>query len=718
LQVESVSIHPGGAQLDLFYTWWMSKGSINGRFEYNKDIFEHQSIQRIADNFQIFVKAAIENANLPISAIPMLSEPERKLILEQWNSTKRDYPLEKLLHELFEDQVIKTPQNIAVVLENYQITFQDLNRRSNQLAHKLRKLGVGPDIPVAICLERSIEMIVSLLGVLKAGGAYVPFEPTYPEERLSFMFDDTKPPVFITHKNLAPVLQTKTYGHTLYVDNWEQFEGESSDNPLNCTSSKNLAYIIYTSGSTGQPKGVMIPHSGICNRLYWMQEEYKIKQSDHILQKTPFSFDVSLWELFLPLITGSKMILAAPGGHKDNAYLLNLITKESVSILHFVPSMLQAFLEEPNLNAISSIRHLFCSGETLPLHLEKLFYTKMNSRLHNLYGPTEASVDVTNWECSQDNKRPSVPIGCPISNTQIYILNNSLAPVPIGVTGELYITGKGLSLGYCNNPSLSEQMFIPNPFSDIPGDRLYKTGDMARWFSDGNIEYRGRRDSQIQFHGHRIELGEIESILSRFHDLSSCAVILDKTTALEGRIVAYYTTVDTNPIATETLRGFLKTMLPDHMIPSFYIHLPDMPITTSGKVDRKSLPKFKMEHKDALPRREHPTSKTEQIIESAWSSALDLTNFGLNDNFFEVGGNSILLTQVHLFLRDHFGSQLSIVNLFQFPTIASLATYIEQENKSSDYSHSIENRVQKQKQVFDRHKKRKANQSTIKKTKK
>jgi len=444
-----------------------------------------------------------------------LTEAERHRLLVAWNDTERDYPKDKCIHQLFEEQVERTPEAIAVVFEEQRLTYRQLNAKANQLAHHLQKLGIGPEVLVGISVHRSLELLVGLLGILKAGGAYVPLDPTYPKERLQFMLENTRAPVLLTQRRLGESLSAHGTRMICLDQHWEHIARHSEENVSSTVSPENLAYVIYTSGSTGTPKGAMNLHRGICNRLLWMQDTYRLTQADRVLQKTPFSFDVSVWEFFWPLITGARLIMARPEGHRDAAYLVKVISEQRITVLHFVPSMLQVFLDVQGAAGCKSLRLVMCGGERLSYALQQRFFAHLSAALHNLYGPTEASIDVTAWSCERGSAQPIVPIGRPIANTQIYLLDSELQPVPVGVPGELYIGGIGLGRGYLHRPEQTAEKFIPNPFTDEPGTRLYKTGDLARYLPDGNIEFLGRIDYQVKIRGFRIELGEIEAALAQ-----------------------------------------------------------------------------------------------------------------------------------------------------------------------------------------------------------
>ena len=447
------------------------------QISYEASRFEATTITRMLGHFQTLLTAIVANPQQHLKELPLLTEAERHQLLVEWNDTFADYPQNKCIHHLFEAQVERTPDAVAVVFEDKQLTYCELNRRANQLAHHLQALGIEPEVLVGLCVERSLEMVVGLLGILKAGGAYVPLDPAYPQERLAFMLSDSQVSVLLTQEKLVAGLPEQKARVVCLDRDWGVIAQKSEENPVSGVKPENLAYVIYTSGSTGKPKGAMNTHGGIGNRLLWMQDAYRLTSADRVLQKTPFSFDVSVWEFFWPLLTGAGLVVAQPGGHHDSAYLVKVIAQQKITTLHFVASMLQVFLQEQGLESCSCLRQVFCSGEALPFELQEHFFARLGVELHNLYGPTEAAIDVTYWQCEQESHRKMMPIGRPIANTQIYLLDQYLQPVPIGVPGELHIGGAGLARGYLNRPELTEEKFIPNPFSDEPGTRLYKTGD-------------------------------------------------------------------------------------------------------------------------------------------------------------------------------------------------------------------------------------------------
>ena len=632
-------------------------------------------IKRMMGHLRNVLESFAATPEQSLASMSLLTVAEEQQVLHEWNSTATARS-ETSLQQMFEEQVERTPSAIALTFAGQHLNYRDLNRRANQLAHYLRCLGVGADQPVGIMMERSIELVVGLLGILKAGGAYVPFDPSYPEKRLAFMVQDAQVKVLLTQSHLAAKANIQAANVICLDAILDQLAREDETNPSVCVAPDNLAYVIYTSGSTGQPKGAMNTQSAICNRLLWAQSVYQLTKSDCVLQKTPFSFDVSVWEFFLPLITGARLVLAKPGGHRDSEYLVELIRKEKVTILHFVPSMLQVFLETDAIESCSSVRQVVCSGEALPFELQQRFFERMSTDLQNLYGPTEAAVDVTFWACLRDGDQKIVPIGKPIANTQMYVLDRRLRVAPVGVSGELYIGGEGLARGYLSRPSLTAEKFVPHPFSEREGERLYRTGDVARWLSDGNIEYLGRVDEQVKIRGFRIELGEIEAMLCQHPALREAVVVVRDTVAQQKQLVAYVVAHENQFAATAELREHLKALLPEYMIPQVFVRLEQIPLTPNGKVDRRALPVPEISvEREAIAAAATPV---EEVLVGIWSEVLGVA-VGVEDDFFELGGHSLLATQVVSRARGAFGVEIALQELFESPTVKGLATVVERE---------------------------------------
>ncbi|MBD1943541.1 amino acid adenylation domain-containing protein [Coleofasciculus sp. FACHB-712] len=637
------------------------------------------------------VMASQPSARYELSTL--LSEQEQHQLLVEWNDTQVDYPKDACLHQLIETQVEKTPDNIAVVFEDKKLTYRALNQQANQVAHHLQKLGVQPEVLVGVCMERSLEMVVGLLGILKAGGAYVSLDPSYPPERLAFMLSDSQVTVLLTQQHVVENLPKHKAKVVCLDADWESIAQESLENPPSSVTAENLAYVIYTSGSTGTPKGAMNTHRSICNRLLWMQDTYQLTKTDRVLQKTPFSFDVSVWEFFWPLITGSRLVVAKPGGHQDSAYLVELIAQEEITTIHFVPPMLQIFLEELEVQKCQCLKRVICSGEALSYELQQSFFARLDAQLHNLYGPTEAAIDVTYWACQRESELPIVPIGRAIANTQLYILDRHLQPVPVGVAGELHIGGVGLARGYLNRPDLTAQKFIPNPFKNLTiqppslagnslgESRLYKTGDLARYLPDGNIEFLGRIDNQVKLRGFRIELGEIEAALIQYPAIRETVVLLREDNPGDKRLVAYIVPKKQAP-SIHNIRDFLKQKLPSYMVPSAFMFLEALPLTANGKIERRALP-VPENLSLSVVAYIAPRNPVEEKLAQLWTEVLDLERVGIHDNFFELGGNSLVATQLISKVRRTFQVEIPLRNLFELPTIAGLAENISQTKQSN-----------------------------------
>ncbi|KAF3884862.1 MULTISPECIES: amino acid adenylation domain-containing protein [Nostocales] len=609
------------------------------------------------------------------------------LTIEKNQKTQIDNSLELCIHQLFEAQVERSPDAVAVVFENKQLTYRQLNQQANQLAYHLRALGVKKEVLVGICVERSLEMVIGLLGILKAGGAYVPLDPTYPEERLAFIMEDTQTPVLLTQKHLVHKLPACKAQIVCLDSDWEQIAHNSQDNLVCETKAHNLIYVIYTSGSTGQPKGVMIPHRGIYNQLYWRQTSFGLSQVDKVLQTISFSFDPSVWQIFWCLSFGGQLILPSPGGHQDTAYLVKTVIEKQITVLALVPSILRVLLEEEGIENCKSLRHVTCGGEALPIELVEQFFTRLNLEnvLHNCYGPTEASIDATFWTCQRGTHGIFAPIGRPIANAEIYILDENLQPVPVGEPGELHIGGVGLARGYFNRPELTDEKFIPNPFKTANNsseltcsDRLYKTGDLVRYLSDGNLEFLGRIDHQVKIRGFRIELGEIEAKLGTHPAVQQTLVMARENVPGHKQLVAYVVVAPEHnsverPSPSE-LRLFLQDKLPQYMVPASFVFLDTMPLNPNGKVDRHALPAPDREsYKHNFVEARNPI---EQVLASIWAEVLSLEVVGIYDNFFELGGHSLLATQVMSRIRRALGVEIKVQLLFETPTIADLAREI------------------------------------------
>ncbi|WP_415835650.1 amino acid adenylation domain-containing protein, partial [Corallococcus soli] len=683
LDLRGMEGNTGVAKLDLTLSINETPEGLACICDYSTDLYEADTLARMLEHLQVLLEAAVTAPDTRLSALPLLTEAERQQVLVKWNDTRAPLPADTCIHHLFEAQVQRTPDAPALGFEGASLSYRELDARSNQLAHHLRTLGVGPEVRVGLCAERSLELVVGLFAILKAGGAYVPLDPSYPRERLEWMLEDSRPAVLLAQPALLTRLP-ESAGATvvpLRLDD-EALRALPTHAPVSLSSPDTLAYVIFTSGSTGRPKGAMNAHSAVCNRLLWMQQAYALSSQDVVLQKTPYSFDVSVWEFFWPLMVGARLVIARPGGHQEPDYLARLICEQRVTTAHFVPSMLQHFLELPGLEQCASLRRVVCSGEALSPELAQRCLQRLPSaQLHNLYGPTEAAVDVTAFHVTPNHGLRSLPIGRPIANTVIRILDAHLRPVPTGVPGELFIGGVQVGRGYLSRPHLTAERFIPDAFASEAGARLYRTGDKARWLADGNIEYLGRLDFQVKVRGLRIELGEIESALERHPQVRQAVVVVREDSPGDKRLVAYLVPhAGEQPPSTSDVRDLIKQHLPEYMVPAAFVPLETLPLNASGKLDRKALPA----PQGALtPSNEYvaPRNDVEQRLCDIWSQVLGLKQVGIHDNFFELGGDSIISLQVVARARQA-GLVLATRQLFQHQTVAQLALVVKSASEA------------------------------------
>ncbi|RBL91355.1 non-ribosomal peptide synthase/polyketide synthase [Chitinophaga flava] len=622
----------------------------------------------------------LEHYNISVAESRILSVQEEAHLLQIAAGPSADYPQQETLVSLFAEQVLRTPDAVAVMYEEAAFTYRELDERSNQLGHYLRKLGVKADTLVPVCIDRSLDMMVALLGILKAGGAYVPVDPTYPAARISFTLKDTAAKILICSSALAPRMDG--LADDVYMLTLDAHQDVITQEPVKALDidihPDNLAYVIYTSGSTGTPKGVMNAHRGIVNRLLWTQDYFGLDTSDVVLQKTTFCFDVSVWELFWPLITGARLVFAQPGGEKDGAYLSRTIERYGVTTIHFVPSMLQAFTENLTAGACAGLRRVLCSGEALQAGHIRSYRSKLKAPLYNLYGPTEAAIDVSCWHAADEIPVTElVPIGRPVANTRLYILDAAGNLAPAGVAGELHIGGVQVARGYLNREELTAQRFINSPFRT--NERMYKTGDLARWLPDANIEYLGRIDEQVKIRGYRIELGEIENVLQQ-SGLVKQVVVLAKPDSTGNRQLVGYV-VPEQTFSKEQVVQYLGKRLPEYMVPALWVVLETLPLTANGKADRKNLPDPELNI--ATTEYVAPRNETEQLLADIWQQLLGISLVGIYDNFFELGGHSLLGMRIVAALRQRKGIELSIKDLFSYPDIAGLAGFIRTDDSST-----------------------------------
>ena len=676
------------ADLTLLYEDDQSSETIALAFEYRESLFEEEFIRKMQGHFSNLILDGLTHPDKPVSQLALLTQTELDRQFHGWNQTKKNWPQVKLLHQCFEAQVEKTPEALAVIYDDADqtlcLTYAQLNARANQAARYIYEKNKGPGGFIGVYMERSLEMVIALYAVIKAGCAYVPLDPELPMDRIGFMAADAGMAILLTQDHLKH--QLAEFENKLLILSMEKIKTHLSHmDPANMdlpVSMDDAVYAIYTSGSTGRPKGVVNIQKGLINRLMWMQDEYPLKPHDCVLQKTPFAFDVSVWEFFWPLLNGSSLVVARPGLHRDPVALMDCIDEFQVTALHFVPSMLSLFLETAKQESgrCLSLKRVFSSGEALPPALVGKFFKVFKSvELHNLYGPTEASIDVSYRPCSpKDAGLATLPIGKPIANTQLYILDKNRTPGPQGVTGELYIGGVGLAKEYLNRPDLTREKFIPNPFGK---GRLYQTGDLARYLPDGSIEYQGRIDFQVKIRGFRIELGEIEACMMAHPKVREAVVIL-KTVDERSYLAAYLTLSEKFSIGSDTkdilnsMDRHLKKKLPPYMIPARFVILDELPLTINGKVDRKRL----MQQADV--KEMHPAAITgdlgpmEHTVLHAFRQVLDRQDLGITDDFFQFGGDSLLAVKVAAKLKQE-GLTLRLEDFFTHPNVAGLAPFIK-----------------------------------------
>jgi amino acid adenylation domain-containing protein/non-ribosomal peptide synthase protein (TIGR01720 family) len=675
-----------GAKFDLSLALREAGGRLLGRVEVRAGLWDAVTVRRLAQHYHNLLAALAAGGGDPrrrLADLPLLAPAERQQ-LREWNDAAAVHRQDRCLHELFAEQARRTPGAPAVVAGDERLSYRELNARANLLARRLRRLGAGPETVVAVLVERSLAMVVGLLAVLKAGAAYLPLDPDHPRDRLRYMLQDSGARLLLTRRDLAAAAGPAAAA--VHLDEpaapWcapLPRHGRGQADAASGVQPDNLAYLIYTSGSTGRPKGTMNSHRGIVNRLLWMQQRYRLEPDDRLLQKTPLSFDVSVWELFWPLVGGACLVMARPGGHRDPAYLAATVAAERITQLHFVPSMLRAFLdhlgEARHAAGLRGLRRVFASGEALSLELQQLYHGVLAAPLHNLYGPTEAAVEVTCWTCDPGRPR-AVPIGRPLANTRIHLLDGDRREVPIGVPGELHIGGVQLARGYLGRPGLTAEKFVPDPGCGArgePGCRLYRTGDLARYLPDGAIEYLGRLDTQVKIRGFRIELGEIEVVLGQHPAVREAVAMVREDRPGERRLTAYVVPAGAVSPRAEQLRAHLQERLPDYMVPSAFVELAALPLTPSGKLDRRALPPPAAGLSAAGDRRfAAPRTAAEQLLAGIWQELLGLPAVGVHDNFFELGGDSILSILV-VSRAARAGLRLTPRQLFEQPTVAGLA---------------------------------------------
>ncbi len=640
-------------------------------FVYNTDLFEAATISRMSGHWQSVLEGAIANPTQSLAQLPLLTQEERRLLLVEWNDTTTDYPHTRCIHQLFEEQVERSPDVVAVCFEHESLTYRQLNRKANRLAHRLQALGVGPDMLVGICVQRSLEMVIGLLGILKAGGAYVPLDPTYPAERLAFMLEDARLPVLVTQRSLLKQLPHQGIEVVCLDTDGAELEQLSTENLASAITSDKLAYVIYTSGSTGRPKGV-----GLTAEDSW-------------LAVTTLSFDIAALEIFLPLLTGARLIIASQDVATSGSALVEMLARTEATVMQATPVTWRVLLAS-GWQGNKALKVL-CGGEALPLDLARQLLVKAGS-LYNMYGPTETTIWSSVYEIKPEHT--AISIGRPIANTQIYLLDGHLQMVPIGVPGELYIGGDGLARGYLHRPELTDERFIPHPFSTQPGARIYRTGDLARYRADGTIELIGRIDHQVKIRGFRIELGEIEALLRQHPLVREAVVVAREDTPGDKRLVAYVLLKEQQAIIGADLQPYLMNHVPSYMVPSAIMQLATFPLTPNGKVDRRALPAPDYTSVARSEKIIAPRTALEEMVAQAWSKALGVAPIGVDNDFFMLGGHSLLAMEVIAQLRTALQVELPLRSFFEAPTVAQLAQRIKQQQGSETLALLIQPAIQ------------------------
>jgi amino acid adenylation domain-containing protein len=688
LNVTVAQIGASASKFDLSLAVRVIPRGLGVALTYDTDLFDHDTIVRMLGHYRTLLEGIVADPNQPISKLPILDKAERHQLLVEWNDTRREYSKDKCVHELFEEQVERTPDAVAVVFEGQALTYRELNTRANQLARHLWRLGASAEIAVAICMDPSAETVVGLLGILKAGAAYLPMDPVYPTERLAFMLEESRTPVLLTQEQFLDRFAHLPIRVVAMDASWKDFAGESDRNPESGIGPRNLAYIMYTSGSAGRPKGVMVEHGSVVNYLSWVNENLLEDDVDCLPLVTTITFDMSLKQIFAPLLRGGRVWVLGKELVNDPAELLKALRPCARLALNSTPSLWQAVLAHLKSGMAGNDQiptSLLVGGEQLSQQLVRRSLAAFPQlQLWNLYGPTEATANVS---AAKIRPGEQITIGRPIANARVYILDRRLQPVPVGVAGELHVGGAGLARGYLNHSELTVERFIPNPFGNEPGSRLYKTGDLVRYLSDGNIEFLGRIDNQVKIRGFRIELGEIEVVLGQHPAVREALVVARQDSPGEKRLVGYIVT--NGAVEVGALRGFLKEKLPEYMIPSAFVFLDSLPLNSNGKVDRQKLPPPGPSRPELESSFVAPRTPTEELLAKMWAELLKLEKVGIHDNFFELGGHSLLATQVVARIRNEFQIELPLRTLFEKPTIERLTNAITELNLNGSQPEAI-----------------------------
>ncbi len=692
-----VTLQNSTAKFDVTLYITETEAGLKANLEYNRDLFTPATMARMGEHFQNLLTAIAANPQQRLSELPLASPAEQALLMD-WNRTEADYPRHCTIADLFEAQVEQTPDAVALVCGDRTLTYRELNRQANQLAHLLQQSGVESETIVGIAIERSLLAVVGILGILKAGGAYLPLDPAYPQERLAFMLEDAGVTLLLTQQHLLTLLPVHSVPTICLDGEGEGLGKQSPKNPQRQQTSDAIAYIVYTSGSTGTPKAVQGLHRGAINRFAWMWKTYPFAQNEVCCQKTSLNFVDSVWELFGPLLQGIKTVIIPDIIVKNPQKFIEILAQEQVTRLVLVPTFLHVLLETyPDLSQrLNALNFWITSGEALSQDLLQCFRNSLpHSLLLNLYGSSEVSADVTYYASHPGEIVPErVPIGRPIANTQIHILDEAFQPVPLGIRGEIYVGGEGLARGYLNRPALTVERFIQMPENDSPGVRLYKTGDLGRYLPDGNIQYLGRQDNQVKIRGFRIELAEVETALRTHPEIQDGVVIVREDEPGNQRLVAYLVCQENGKnLSNNSWREFLLKKLPEYMVPTAFVHLEALPLNPNGKVERHALPKPSHLAIHSGGNHQEPRTKIEETIASVWKQLLSIERVGIHHNFFEMGGHSLLLMQVHHQLQKTLNREFPLVILFQYPTIATLANYFVPPEDPATIHHPSQDRA-------------------------
>ncbi|MFN2385463.1 MAG: amino acid adenylation domain-containing protein [Thermoanaerobaculia bacterium] len=665
-----------GEDLSLFLIDREGEGLTAG-VEYKKSLFDAETVRGFLTQYETIVEGVLADPDTPIARVPTLSADQRRHVVIEWNRTEKRFDAPPTVHEAFEQQAARTPDSAAVVCGEARLTYRELDVRANRLARFLRRQGVGPESRVGICLDRSVELVVAILATLKAGAAYVPLDPSYPPERLGLLQADSGSALVLSRREISDRVRFPAT-RTIDLDAEDgSIARESPEGLPSLAAPEGLAYVLYTSGSTGRPKGVMVAHAALRNHMAWMQSAFPLDSSDRVLQRTPISFDASVWEFFAPLWAGATIVLGGPEDHRDVRGMLETIARHQVTVVQMVPGLLGMLLEEPDLSGCDSLRRVFCGGAPILKQVAERYRLRLGAPLVNLYGRTEATIDATAWVVSAGSGE-LVPIGRPISNTRIYVLDPDGEPVPAGVPGEIYIGGAALARGYWGHPDGTAAGFVPDGFSGHAGARLYRTGDRGKFRADGSLVYLGRMDDQVKIRGQRVEPGEVEAVLSRHPGVTDALVLARAEVSGDSRLVAYVVTQGDPPPGEAEFRRGLKALLPEAMIPSAFVRLDAMPRLPNGKVDRRALPAPSTQRAALQSEFLRARDDLEERLIAIWEKVLGIAPVGVRDDFFDLGGHSFLAMVLFSEMEKVFGRRLPLAILFQAPTVEGIASILRE----------------------------------------